>query len=114
MGRFWCSVCPIPAPGDWLQRRAMIAPRPGGKLYTVATKLFRRAGSAGARPWPRFLRNIWAQNFAFLAVALFSALILTSPLATALTLLGFILVSLLLSLLFERAFCRYLCPSAVS
>jgi polyferredoxin len=57
------------------------------------------------------LRNIWAQNFAFLAVALFSALILTSPLATALTLLGFILVSLLLSLLFERrAFCRYLCP----
>ena len=51
------------------------------------------------------------QNFGFLAVALFSALILTSPLVTALTLLGFIVVSLLVSLFFERrAFCRYLCP----
>src|SRR5450759_1594951 len=26
LGRFWCSVCPIPAPGEWLQRRAMIQP----------------------------------------------------------------------------------------
>ena len=111
MGRFWCSVCPIPAPGDWLQRRAIITPRPGGKLYTVATKLLRRPGSAGARPWPKLLRNIWVQNLGFLSVALFSALILTSPLATALILLGFILVSLLVSLFFERrAFCRYLCP----
>ncbi len=111
LGRFWCSVCPIPAPGDWLQRRTMITSRPGGKLYTLATKLFRKPGSVGARPWPKLLRNIWAQNFGFLAIALFSALILTSPLVTALTLLGFILVSLLVSLCFERrAFCRYLCP----
>jgi len=111
LGRFWCSVCPIPAPGDWLQRRAMITSRPGGKLYTLATKLFRKPGSFGARPWPKFLRNIWAQNLGFLAVALFSALILTSPLVTALTLLVFILVSLLVSLFYERrAFCRYLCP----
>ncbi len=28
-GRFWCSVCPIPAPGDWLQRRRMIVPAAG-------------------------------------------------------------------------------------
>lgn len=111
LGRFWCSVCPIPAPGDWLQRRAMITPRRGGQLYTIATKLFRRPGSVGARPWPKPLRNIWPQNLSFLAVALFSALILTSPLATALILLGFILVSLLVSLFFERrAFCRFLCP----
>lgn len=111
LGRFWCSICPIPAPGDWLQRRSMITPRPGGKLYTLATRVFRKAGRPGARPWPKFLRNIWAQNLGFLAVALFSALILTSPLVTALTLLAFILLSLLVSLFFERrAFCRYLCP----
>jgi polyferredoxin len=110
-GRSWCSVCPIPAPGDWIQRRSMITPRSGGKLYTYATRFLRKPGRTSARPWPRFLRNIWAQNIGFLAVALFSALILTSPLATALTLLGFILASLLLSLLYERrAFCRYLCP----
>jgi len=110
-GRFWCSVCPIPAPGDWLQRRRMIVPQPRGKLYTYAKTWFRKTIRPGARPWPKFLRNIWAQNFGFLAIALFSALILTSPLVTAITLLAFILVSLFVSLFFERrAFCRYLCP----
>ena len=111
LGRFWCSICPIPAPGDWLQRRSMITPRPGGKLYTIATRVVRTSGKPGARPWPKFLRNIWAQNFGFLTIALFSALILTSPLATALILLAFIVISLVVSLFFERrAFCRYLCP----
>jgi polyferredoxin len=111
LGRFWCSICPIPAPGDWLQRRSILTPRPGGKLYTLAGRVLRKSAAGAVRPWPRFLRNIWAQNFGFLAVALFSALILTSPLATALTLLAFILTSLGVSLLFERrAFCRYLCP----
>jgi polyferredoxin len=108
LGRFWCSICPIPAPGDWLQRRAWITPRPGGRLYTFGQRLLRRAERV---PWPRCLRNIWAQNLGFVAVALFSALILTSPLATAWMLLAFILVSLVVSLVFERrAFCRYLCP----
>jgi prepilin-type N-terminal cleavage/methylation domain-containing protein len=46
-----------------------------------------------------------------IAAGLFSALILTSPLATAVVLLLFIVVSLATSLLFERrTFCRYLCP----
>lgn len=111
LGRFWCSICPIPAPGDWLQRRSMIIARPGGRLYIYATRLFRKAGRASPRPWPRFLRNIWVQNFGFLTVALFSALILTSPLVTAITLLSFFLASLFVSLFFERrSFCRYLCP----
>jgi polyferredoxin len=37
-GRFWCSLCPLPAPGEWLQRRALVQPRPGGKLYTLGKK----------------------------------------------------------------------------
>ena len=45
LGRFWCSICPIPAPGDWIQRRSMLTPRPGSKLYTYATGLFRKAVS---------------------------------------------------------------------
>ncbi len=111
LGRFWCSICPIPAPGDWLQHRAMITPQPGGRLYTLGGRFLRRAARGGRRPWPKFLRNIWVQNFGFLAVAMFSALILTSPPATALVLLAFIAASLLISLVFERrAFCRYLCP----
>ena len=98
-GRLWCGVCPIPAPGEWLQRRALIRPRPGGKLYTLGKK------------WPKAFRNIWLQNAGFLAVALFSAVILTTPLVTALVLLGFVIVAISTSLVFERrTFCRYLCP----
>jgi polyferredoxin len=114
-GRFWCSVCPIPAPGDWLQRRRMIVPQPRGRLYTYAATWFRKTVRPGARaaaqPWPKFLRNIWVQNLSFLAIALFSALILTSPLVTSITLVAFVVVSLAVSLFFERkSFCRYLCP----
>ncbi len=110
-GRFWCSVCPIPAPGDWIQRRRMIVPQPRGKLYTYAPTFLRKTVRPGSRPWPKWLRNIWAQNFGFLAIALFSALILTSSLVTAIVLILFIVVSLAVSLLFEgKSFCRYLCP----
>ncbi len=98
-GRLWCGICPIPAPGEWLQRRALVQPRPGGKLYTLGLK------------WPRRFRNIWLQNIGFLGVALFSTVILTTPLVTALVLAGFVLVAIATSLLFERrTFCRYLCP----
>ena len=74
-------------------------PRPGSKLYTLG------------KQWPRALRNIWLQNVGFLGVALFSTVILTTPLATALVLLGFMIVAIGTSLVFERrTFCRYLCP----
>lgn len=98
-GRLWCAMCPIPAPGEWLQRRAFIVPRAGGKLFTLGWK------------WPARLKNIWIQNFSFLAVALFSVIILTTPLASALVLTAFVAIALGASLLFERrVFCRYICP----
>ncbi|HXF69441.1 MAG TPA: 4Fe-4S binding protein [Thermoflexus sp.] len=97
-GRIWCAMCPIPAPGEWLQRLAVIARRPG-RPFTLGLS------------WPKALRNIWLQNGTFLAVALFSAIILTRPLATGIVLTVFIGLALLLSLLFERrVFCRYVCP----
>lgn len=98
-GRAWCAMCPIPAPGEWLQRRALVQVRPGSKLYTLGLK------------WHPRLKNIWLQNATFLAVALFSTVILTTPLASAVVLLAFFAVALLTSVLFERrTFCRYLCP----
>jgi len=97
-GRLWCAMCPIPAPGEWLQRQALVAPR------------HRRLLTLGKR-WPGRLKNIWIQNFAFLGVAVFSAIILTRPLATGLALLGFVLLAIGLSLVYERRiFCRYFCP----
>lgn len=97
-GRAWCMVCPIPAPGEWLQRRAIIQRRPG-RLHSLR------------RRWPRQLRNIWLQNFGFLAVAIFSTIILTRPSVSAWVLLGMILLGVVLSIFYEnRVFCRYVCP----
>ena len=96
-GRGWCSVCPIPMPGEWLQQGSLLKPQ--GK------------GLGLGRRWPNRLRNIWLQNGAFVLVALFSTVILTSPLTSALVLAAFLVVAVASSLVFERrAFCRYLCP----
>jgi len=98
LGRGWCAICPIPAPGEWLQRQSFVHPR-RRTLWTLGKR------------WPRRLKNIWIQNFAFLGVALFSAIILTRPLATGAVLLLFIVLALGLSLIYERrTFCRYVCP----
>lgn len=97
LGRSWCSVCPLPLPGEWLQRGALLAPRGRGL-------------GLGLR-WPRRLRGMGLQNAAFLLVALFSLPVLTQPRLTAALLLGLGLLAIATSLVFERrAFCRYLCP----
>lgn len=97
-GRAWCSVCPIPAPGDWLQR--------GG--LTAADG--RRSAGLGRR-WPKALRNLWPQNVGFLLMAIFSTVILTTPIVTAAVLLGLLVLAFAVSIFFERrTFCRYLCP----
>jgi len=98
LGRIWCAICPIPAPGEWLQRRGIINRIPG-KLRTMRLR------------WPRRLKNIWLQNLGFLGVAVFSTIILTRPSASTWVLLGFLLAGVILSTLYEkRVFCRYVCP----
>jgi hypothetical protein len=97
LGRGWCSICPIPLPGEWLQQGALLKPRKGGLGL--------------GRRWPNRLRNIWLQNGAFALIALFSTVILTQPGVSALVLFAFLLIAVGASLVFERrAFCRYLCP----
>jgi hypothetical protein len=98
LGRMWCTICPIPGPGEWLQRRGIIRRTPG-RPRTLRWR------------WPRRLRNIWLQNFGFLAIAIFSTVILTRPSVSAWVLLGMILLGVALSILYEnRVFCRYVCP----
>ncbi|NIS81096.1 MAG: 4Fe-4S binding protein [Anaerolineales bacterium] len=97
-GRLWCSICPLPLPGEWAQR--------GGLMQADG----RRQLGLGRR-WPRRWRNLWLQNIGFLALAIFSAPILTLPRATAWLLIALVVIALAVSLLFERrSFCRYLCP----
>ena len=97
-GRMWCTICPIPGPGEWLQRRGIIRRTPG------------RPRSLRWH-WPSSLRNIWIQNLGFLTLALFSTVILTRPAVTGWLLLGMILLGVGLSVFFQdRVFCRYVCP----
>jgi 4Fe-4S binding domain len=97
LGRSWCSVCPLPLPGEWLQRGAVLGPRGRGLGLNLR--------------WPRKLRGMWLQNGAFVLVALFSLAVLTQPRLTGILLAGLVLLAIALSLVFERrAFCRYVCP----
>jgi polyferredoxin len=97
-GRGWCAVCPIPLPGEWLQRGAVLAP-PDKKPKWLN------------RRWPRAFRNIWLQNISFLLLALFSSVLLTTPNITGIVLAAMFFAAIGLSTVFERrAFCRYLCP----
>lgn len=97
-GRGWCAVCPIPLPGEWLQRGAVLAP-PDKKPKWFNLRV------------PKMFRNIWFQNISFLLLALFSSVLLTTPNITGIVLGGMLFVAIGLSTSFERrAFCRYLCP----
>jgi polyferredoxin len=97
-GRGWCAVCPIPLPGEWLQRGAILTP-PDEKPKWLN------------RRWPKALRNIWLQNISFLLLALFSSVLLTTPGITGIVLATMLFAAIGLSTVYERrSFCRYLCP----
>lgn len=96
-GKSWCSVCPIPLPGEWLQT--------GGLLHKS-----RRRFGLNLR-WPKRLRGGWLPAGAFLLIGLFSAVTLTDPRVTSWVLLALFGLAFALSLVFEnRAFCSHLCP----
>jgi polyferredoxin len=97
-GRGWCAVCPIPLPGEWLQRGAVLSP-PDKKPKWLNLRV------------PKMFRNIWLQNISFLLLALFSSVLLTTPSITGIVLAAMLFAAIGLSMIFERrAFCRYLCP----
>lgn len=99
--RLWCMMCPLPLPGEWIRRRAVL-----GKKREVTDP------AGGKRKWPKRLRNIWPQTFYFMGIASFSIIITTDPLVTGIFLFGgMIIVSLIVDTLFSgRYFCRYICP----
>ncbi|MCK6583892.1 MAG: 4Fe-4S binding protein [Anaerolineales bacterium] len=119
-GRGWCAVCPIPLPGEWLQRGAVLGPhgnrwssrRRGTDADSVLLDRRRRTETK----WlnlrvPKMFRNIWLQNISFLLLALFSSVLLTTPNITGIVLAAMLFAAVGLSMVFERrAFCRYLCP----
>ncbi len=103
--RAWCTMCPLPFFGDWLQRRALIKVRPGKSPGTENTffGLHKR--------WPKALSNIWLQNFGFLFLATLSALLVTRPIVSAAVFCALFLIAIALGLIYRlRTFCNYVCP----
>jgi ferredoxin len=103
--RIWCTLCPLPFFGDWIQRRAVIRVRTGKSPGTENSffGLHKR--------WPKRLSNIWLQNFGFLFLATFSALLVTRPIVSAAVFGILFLVATVLALVFRlRTFCNYVCP----
>ncbi|NIV12631.1 MAG: 4Fe-4S binding protein [Aliifodinibius sp.] len=103
--RIWCTICPLPSLGEWLQRLTLINVRTG-KLKFLRNKLY-----GLKRDWPKPLQNIWMQNVGFLLLAIFSVLLVTRPIVSVAVLGSMIFLAIGLSLIYrQRAFCMYLCP----
>ena len=96
--RIWCYFCPLPAYGEWLQRKAFVVKRKG-KPLTLANR------------WPKKMGGLWFANFTFIITALISEASTFSPRITGYLLLSIVLVAIMFSIVFERrTFCRYICP----
>ncbi len=103
--RSWCTICPLPFFGDWLQRRAVIRVRPGKSPGTENTFFGLHLR------WPKALSNIWTQNFGFLLLATLSALLVTRPIVSAIVFGVLFLTATALALVYRlRTFCNYVCP----
>lgn len=106
-GRVWCTICPLPAPAEWLSRKSFVWVRyiqkPFRKIHHTFTGL--------QKDWPKWLDNIWLQNILFLTMISFGIILITRPIATALMFLAILVTTLILALIFRhRVFCLYLCP----
>jgi NAD-dependent dihydropyrimidine dehydrogenase PreA subunit len=96
-GRSWCSICPIPLPGDWLKQGGIL--EKGGRGFGINLR------------WPKSLRGSWLQSGGFLLIGMFSAITLTDPHVTGWVLLAIFALAIGMGLVFEqRAFCSYICP----
>lgn len=96
-GRSWCSICPIPLPGEWIQQGGII----DKGQWKIGLNL----------KWPKALRGSWLQSGGFLLIGMFSAITLTDPHVTGWVLLAIFVLAVGMSFIFEhRVFCSYICP----
>jgi len=104
-GRIWCTVCPLPLLGEWLQR-LRLSRNPAGLENRSPRRIF-----GVPLIWPAWLSNAWPRVLLFLLLGTFSTTIVALPPATSWMLIGLIILAIIVSFFPEqRIFCRYLCP----
>jgi hypothetical protein len=107
-GRIWCTICPLPLFGDWIQRRSFFSPA-RGKTNEYNNKFW-----GFFMKWPKWLSNDWPRLIVFMLLATFSTTLVATPFISGLTVLMLLLVPTFMSVIWElRAFCRYICPVSV-
>jgi hypothetical protein len=107
-GRIWCTICPLPFFGDWLQRRSFFSPVMG------RTKEYNNKFSGLFLKWPGWLSNNWLRLIVFLILATFSTTLVAIPRVSGITILMLLAVPTFMAFIWElRAFCRYVCPVSV-
>jgi|Deesub1362A_J573_1020465.scaffolds.fasta_scaffold00151_17 ferredoxin len=99
--RTWCTLCPIPAFGEWLARR---------RFYGVHK--IRKWTSIGKK-WPNKLNNMWIPALFFLTMSLFVPWLVTRPVVTGIVFGFLFILALIIYLVFDpkRNFCRNICPA---
>lgn len=96
--RGWCTMCPLPLFGEWLQRGKIVGVRQG-KLFGLNKR------------WPKALSNMWVMNVLFLMTTFASAFFTTRPIATFILMALIIVAAIVMSLIYQkRTFCLYVCP----
>jgi len=107
-GRSWCTICPLPVLGDYLQRRSFTTPASG------QTKKFNNKLFGLSLQWPVWLSNNWLRLIVFLLLTTFSTTLVGIPRVSGLAVLSLLLIPTLMALVWElRSFCRYVCPVGV-
>jgi len=107
-GRAWCSICPLPFFGDWLQRSSLFSPLRGKRDG------YNNDYNGFFLKWPRQLSGNWLRLVFFLFLSTFSVTLVATPRISGLAILALILIPTLMSLIWRhRAFCNYLCPVSV-
>ncbi len=106
-GRLWCTVCPLPAPAEWLSRKALTAVRTIERPF----RGLRHSFLGLQLDWPKRLQNMWLQNLVFMAMISFGIMLITRPIATGIAFLLILIVTIVLALIYRRrVFCLYICP----
>lgn len=99
--RFWCSLCPLPAFGEWLARRRLFSVHEPRKWFSLG------------KPFPKSLSNMWIPALGFLGISLVVPWLVTRPVVTGILFLLLISLGLVLHLVYtERYFCRHVCPAS--